>query len=143
MFRKIALLLLILLLAAPVLNMVKAQDQKYQEAPMLAELVKAGTLPSVDKRLPQDPLVLEPVEEVGQYGGTWRLVDADDNVYWLWMTIYAEPFLKWNRDANGFRPNLLSKWEWNENKTELTAYFRQGMKWSDGAPLTVDDYLFW
>src|SRR5205809_3088868 len=130
MFRKLGLLLLILLLATPVLNLVKAQDQKYHEAPMLAELVKAGTLPSVDKRLPQDPLVLEPVEEIGQYGGTWRLVDADDSLGWLRQTIYVEPLLKWNRDANGFRPNLLSKWEGNNDKTELVAHFLQGMKWS-------------
>lgn len=43
---------------------------KFNEAPMLAELVKAGKLPPVEKRLPSEPLVIVPVEEVDQYGGT-------------------------------------------------------------------------
>ena len=33
---------------------------KLGEAPMLAEQVKAGKLPPVEQRLPQDPLVLKP-----------------------------------------------------------------------------------
>ncbi|HRU33097.1 MAG TPA: ABC transporter substrate-binding protein, partial [bacterium] len=45
---------------------------KYSEAPMLADLVKQGKLPPVEQRIPKNPLVVTPVEEVGQYGGTWR-----------------------------------------------------------------------
>src|SRR5437867_4627812 len=49
-----------------------AQPTKFQEAPMLAEQVKAGKLPPVEKRLPTDPLVVPVVERTGQYGGVWR-----------------------------------------------------------------------
>ena len=115
----------------------------YNEAPALAEMVAAGELPPVDERLPAEPLVIEPVEEVGQYGGTWHLVDNNDSNGWTHQTISVEPFLKWNRDVNGFRPNLVTSWEWNDVATELTAHFREGVRWSDGAPMTVDDYLFW
>src|SRR5690242_10960742 len=45
---------------------------KYKEAPQLADLVKQGKLPPVEKRLPENPRVLKPLEEVGQYGGTWH-----------------------------------------------------------------------
>ena len=41
------------------------QTGKYKEAPMLAELVRQGLLPAVAERLPQDPLVVQPVEEIG------------------------------------------------------------------------------
>jgi len=41
---------------------------RFNEAPMLAELVKQGKLPPVEKRLPQEPKVIVPVEEIGQYG---------------------------------------------------------------------------
>lgn len=43
----------------------------YQEAPALAEQVKAGKLPPVTERLPQIPLVEPTGEErgVGKYGG--------------------------------------------------------------------------
>src|SRR5688572_13454301 len=44
----------------------------FKEAPMLAEQVKAGKLPPVEQRIPQDPLVLKPTHEIGKYGGTWR-----------------------------------------------------------------------
>ncbi len=51
---------------------------KYKEAPALAELVKAGKLPPVEKRLPEKPFVVEQNTlvkgedlkvEVGKYGG--------------------------------------------------------------------------
>lgn len=45
---------------------------KYQEAPMLADLVKAGKLPPVDQRLPKNPMVMTGFEGIGKYGGTWR-----------------------------------------------------------------------
>lgn len=41
---------------------------QYHEAPILAELVSAGTLPPVDQRLPSEPLVVTPRGEVGKYG---------------------------------------------------------------------------
>ena len=39
---------------------------------MLAELVKAGKLPPVEQRVPEEPMVLKPMREIGKYGGTWR-----------------------------------------------------------------------
>ena len=66
----------------------------YNEAPALAEMVAAGELPPVDERLPAEPLVIEPVEEVGQYGGTWHLVDNNDSNGWTHQTISVEPFFK-------------------------------------------------
>jgi peptide/nickel transport system substrate-binding protein len=110
---------------------------------MLAELVKAGKLPPVDERLPKEPLVVEPVEEIGQYGGTWRMVNIGDGLGWFRMANYVEPFLRWNRKATGHVPNLVKSWEWNEDATQLVVHFREGIRWSDGEPLTVDDYLFW
>ena len=45
----------------------------FSEAPMLAALVASGDLPPVEERLPDEPLVDEPFEQVGTYGGTLRL----------------------------------------------------------------------
>lgn len=114
-----------------------------KESPMLAEMVTAGSLPPVEERLPVNPLVLEPVESAGQYGGTLRMVANDDNLGWLRMTVGNEGLVKWERDVSGTRPNLLESWEWNADATELTAKLRQGVKWSDGEPFTANDYLFW
>lgn len=122
---------------------VAAGSGQYNEAPMLTELVQAGELPPVDERLPATPLVIEPVEQVGVYGGAWRMMDSGDGLGYFRMTGYVEPVVKWTRDVAGSRPNLVESWEWNDDATELTAYFRQGIKWSDGEDLNVDDYLFW
>jgi hypothetical protein len=46
--------------------------QSFREAPALAELVKAGKLPPVNGRIGDGPLVVKPLHDIGQYGGTWR-----------------------------------------------------------------------
>ena len=52
----------------------------YQEAPMLAAMVKAGQLPPVDERLPSNPKVVEPYDSIGQYGGTLRMIDVNNSM---------------------------------------------------------------
>jgi hypothetical protein len=42
------------------------------EPPFLAARVASGELPPMAERIPQDPLVIEPYEKIGVYGGTWR-----------------------------------------------------------------------
>jgi hypothetical protein len=46
-----------------------AQSGKYKESPALAEQPKDGKLPPVEKRLPEQPLVVPVVEKIGEYGG--------------------------------------------------------------------------
>ena len=135
-------LIFVLLLLLMSVGAVSAQG-KYKEAPVLDDMVTAGTLPPVDQRLPPTPVVLDPVEEVGTYGGTWHAMDSNDDLGYTSQTVFTDPFLKWNRDANGMRPNLAQTWEWNDDATQLTVHIVQGIKWSDGEPLTVDDYLYW
>lgn len=54
-----------------------------KEAPALAELVKQGKLPPLEKRLPEEPMVLTPIEEVGVYGGqmAWVIPDPQYGSY--------------------------------------------------------------
>src|SRR5437870_13507400 len=73
----VALLMLLIGTAA-------AQPTKFHEAPTLAEQVKAGKLPPVDRRLPSDPLVVPGVERAAQHPAVWRrafLGPADSNNY--------------------------------------------------------------
>ncbi len=105
--------------------------------------VKDGKLPPVEERLPLEPLVLEPVEEIGKYGGKWTYMGSGSGIYGWNMANYVENFAKWKRDVSGHRPNLLSSWQFNEDGTQLTLNFRKGIKWSDGQPLTAKDWQFW
>ncbi|HEY9076989.1 MAG TPA: ABC transporter substrate-binding protein [Anaerolineaceae bacterium] len=117
---------------------------KYSEAPMLAELVKAGKLPSVDQRLPADPLVVKAVEEIGTYGGVWRRAWKGPSDFHAYGRLNYDPILRWPRDPKGnVEPGLAYKWEFSSDGKEITLYFRKGLKWSDGTPWTVNDIIFW
>jgi peptide/nickel transport system substrate-binding protein len=123
---------------------VSAQDDGYGEAPMLAALVEAGELPPVEERLPVNPAVVEPVDSVGVYGGTWHRAWRGVNDFHAFGRIIYDPVLRWPRDPNdNVQPGLAESWEWNEDGTALTLNFREGLRWSDGEPFTVDDVIFW
>ncbi|MDB1090060.1 ABC transporter substrate-binding protein [Streptomyces sp. ACA25] len=116
---------------------------KGKEAPMLAERVKAGTLPPVEERLPADPLVLEPTEGMGAYGGTWRsAVTGGADGPWLHRTIGYEPLMRWSRDWTTQIPNVAESITPNDDASEYTIALRPGMRWSDGEPLTTADVEF-
>lgn len=123
-----------------------APPTQFAEAPRLAELVASGQLPPVTERLPvaADVLVVEPIEQVGVYGGTWRRAftgTADFHAYG--RTVYDQ-ILSWPRNPlEEIRPGIAKAWEWSEDGTVLSLTLRQGMKWSDGQPFGVDDILFW
>jgi peptide/nickel transport system substrate-binding protein len=121
-----------------------AAYKAYNEAPMLAELVAKGELPPVKERLPKEPLVVPPVESMGKYGGTWQRAFVGVKDFHALGRLIYESVLRWPRNpADPVQPGLAKEWKWSEDGTELTLYFREGLKWSDGAPFTVDDIIFW
>lgn len=117
--------------------------QQYGEAPGLAALVEAGTLPPVEERLPAAPEVVTPLEGVGVYGGTLRygLRGSSDHNHIL-RIVGPQGLVRWNAEFTGIVPNVAESWESNEDATEVTFHLREGMKWSDGTPFTADDILF-
>lgn len=40
---------------------------RYRESPILRERVERGELPPVEQRLPEEPLVVRPVDGIGRY----------------------------------------------------------------------------
>ena len=116
----------------------------YSEAPMLADMVAAGDIPSLDERLPENPLVVLPIKSVGQYGGTWYRGWRGIKDFHCYGRIVYEPVLRWPRDPKDpVQPGLAENWEWSDDGMTLTLYLRKGLKWSDGVPFTVDDIIFW
>ena len=120
-----------------------AQGGKYSEAPALAEQVKAGKLPSVDKRLPESPLVVPAVERPGQYGGVWRrgfLGPADANNY---VRVVYDALVRFSPDGAKIEPKIAAGWDSSKDFKVWTIKLRKGARWSDGAPFTADDIVFW
>ncbi len=127
----------------PVPTRALAQGAKYKDAPMLADLVKAGKLPPVAQRLPEDPLVVETFESIGQYGGVWRrgfLGPGDFNNY---HRIVYDALVRYSPDGTKVEPKLASGVEPSKDFTAWTVKLRKGAKWSDGSPFTSDDIMFW
>jgi peptide/nickel transport system substrate-binding protein len=139
--------------AAPAAPAEVAAPSQYQEAPVLAARVAAGELPPVEERLPQEPFVVGPgvllsMEslpdwEPGQYGGTLRSAhfrpDWNPDIF----VMINEPLLSApDLGVDGIRGNVLKDFEVNEDNTEFIFYMREGMKWSDGEPVTTEDVRF-
>ena len=116
---------------------------KYKESPALAELVKAGKLPPVDQRLPQNPLVVPVVEKSGEYGGVWRrafLGPADSNNY---VRVVFDALFRFSPDGAKIEPKIAEAAEPSADYKVWTIKLRKGSKWSDGQPFGADDILFW
>ncbi|MEW5817319.1 MAG: ABC transporter substrate-binding protein, partial [Spirochaetota bacterium] len=117
---------------------------KYNEAPMLAEMVKAGKLPSVDQRLPEEPYVQKVVEEIGKYGGMLRVVSNEASKLGDGRNTVGRPMaVKYDFDAATKSPHFVKKWEFSDDGKVITLYYRKGVKWSDGQPFTTEDLRFW
>ncbi len=118
---------------------------RYNEAPTLKILVGQKKLPSIEKRLPNEPLVIDPIEEIGKYGGTLKKVIRGPANSYSWTVTSSEYLLRWQwKDGKlVVVPNIAKKWEVSEGGKVYTFYLRKGMKWSDGEPFTADDIMFW
>jgi peptide/nickel transport system substrate-binding protein len=101
-------------------------------------------LPPVAGRLPEEPLVVVPYEEIGTYGGTLRMLsNASEAGTSDFMSIRHVNLVRYSDDLATIVPNVAKGWKWNDDYTELTFFLRKGHKWSDGEPFTAEDVKFW
>lgn len=120
-----------------------------KEAPALAKLVKDGTLPPLEERLPAEPIVVEPVSELGRYGGTWQTaITGVTDTAWLQRTMAYENLVRLVPDFTGAAgldeivPNVAESFAVDDTGREYTFQLRKGLKWSDGEPFTAEDIAF-
>lgn len=115
--------------------------ERYQEAPELAARVQTGTLPPVAERLPMQPRVVEPAEQIGVYGG--EMYDLYDGNRLAEFREYGyENLVRWSVDGSEVIPNIAESWEVSKDATRYTFKLREGLKWSDGHPFTTADISF-
>ena len=130
----------ILLIVLATLWAATAFAQPYQEAPSLAERVAAGELPPLDERLPNEPAVLALLGSPGEYGGTAFVYAASPDP---WNDLMPAPemsprFLQLDMQGN-VRASVLADWEISDDYMTGTFTLREGMRWSDGVPVTMED----
>ena len=112
--------------------------EQFREAPALAERVQRGELPPVAERIGSDPLVIEPVHEIGKYGGIWRRGFSGPADFWNgYRCCGHDKILFWDYTGNVIVPNVAKGWEVSDGGRVFTIFLRRGMKWSDGHPFTA------
>ena len=117
---------------------------KYNEAPILAEMVAAGKLDSVEKRLPLEPLVVKPTEMVGTYGGSLVFVGVHMLEGGEFLHVTDSSFFTYPQNGGPKEvPFVMKAFEQSADGKVITLYMREGLRWSDGQPCTADDVLFY
>ena len=115
------------------------------ESPILAALVEEGKLPPVAERVGPEPLVVEGVEGIGKYGGTWIKIASSqgDIAHMIGGRMCFTTLVRWSPQGYPIVPHVAKSYEASPDYREYTFHLRQGMKWSDGHPFTADDIMFW
>ena len=118
--------------------------KKFGQAPTLAELVKAGKLPPVEQRIPEEPMVLKPLHGIGRYGGNWRRGftgpgDGENGN----RLVATDKILFWDYTATKIMPCVARSWRLSEDGKLCVIFLRKGHRWSDGHSFTADDFVFW
>ncbi|MCL2057789.1 MAG: ABC transporter substrate-binding protein [Oscillospiraceae bacterium] len=116
---------------------------QYKQAPKLDGL----DLPPVDERLPKNPLVVTPYESVGKYGGTWRntiVIGLRGHSLAGFTSYEGRNLVIWDMERTEIVPNLVVDLPIiSDDATTFTFTLREGIKWSDGTPLTTEHVQFW
>ncbi len=133
---------LIIMLAGVAVLLCRAATA-FQEPPSLHALVEAGALPPVEQRLPKEPAVVAPVHEIGRYGGDWRRLAVGPLDTTLDSRLGYEPLVRWDASGTQVIPGVARAWEVREEGRSYVFHLREGLRWSDGTPLTSEDIQFY
>ena len=129
--------------AAPAADATEETPSRFQQSPML----DGRDLPPVDERLPVNPLVITPHETIGTYGGTWRkavVVGLRGHALAGVKSYEGRNLIVWNKERTEIVPNLVVALPTiSDDARTFTFTLREGLRWSDGAPMTTADVLFW
>ncbi|TVR46432.1 MAG: ABC transporter permease subunit [Puniceicoccaceae bacterium] len=115
-----------------------------REPDLLRPLVENGDLPPLRERIGPEPVVLHGPESPGRHGGSFRtLVTGAGALRIIEFHFSGGSLVRWSPQGYPIVPHLAREWTVNEDSTEFVFRLREGLRWSDGHPFTVDDILFW
>ncbi len=109
----------------------------------LNEAVQNGKLPPVADRLPLNPRVINLQSmgrKPGRHGGTWRMLIGKSKDIKL-VPLYGYSRLIGFNEKFELEPDILAAYEVEEGRI-FTFHLRKGHKWSDGHPLTTEDFRY-
>ena len=149
MSKRLSMFLAIVMVFTFMTGTVPARAEGLKQSPYLDERVASGELPPVEERLPKVTKLPAQVLpefldfEAGKYGGTLRFITSVVNWDADVFVMNDEAFLKMASTSSGMiTPNVVESYEANEEQTEFTFRLREGLRWSDGVPVTMEDVRF-
>ncbi|MEC7870552.1 MAG: ABC transporter substrate-binding protein [Chloroflexota bacterium] len=115
----------------------------FSESPLCAAQAAAGEIPALEDRLPENPLVIQPAETIGEYGGTWFRGFTGPADGQNMERPMKDHLLFFGTNMTDVQANIGESWTSNADATEFTITLRKGLKWSDGDDFTTEDIMFW
>lgn len=133
--KKFLTLALALLMVMGMISLASAETA-YKQAPYWDD----KGLPAVEERLPVEPMVEDAdYLVIGTYGGELRRSAGGGN--WDAGKPIEEGLFRFTTQGT-VEPNVAKGYAVNNDSTVYTIYLREGMKWSDGAPFTAEDCVW-
>ncbi|MED5357186.1 MAG: ABC transporter substrate-binding protein, partial [Pseudomonadota bacterium] len=114
------------------------------EVPYLKPAVKAGKIPPIEERVPEDVDVFDMKawgKMPGKYGGQLKFLMGKQKDTKMMMVYGYARLIAYDPKLN-FVPDILKRFEVKEQR-EFTFYLRKGHKWSDGHPFTSEDFRYY
>ena len=119
-------------------------DRRLQRSADAGRARRLGDLPPVDERLPAEPVVVEPLDAIGAYGGELAGPSTSPTCCgWDVSEMVMQKLFTIDTDLQTIIPNIAAAYEVSDDLTQLTIHLREGHKWSDGHPFTSEDFRFW
>ncbi len=104
--------------------------------------IKLGTRTVLAQDIRQDELVSVSTEAQQTWLRNFNPLLNEGSVRWPTHCGVYEPLLVYNVINGETLPWLATKWEFSADAKTLTFTIREGVKWSDGTPLTAKDVAF-
>lgn len=120
-------------------NETSAETPSEPQPAALTERLAASDLSKLPDRAKQrdDTIIVSLVNPSGAFTPYFTQVGYDGNV----NSVLYTPLVK--VDPNGLPvPGLAERWEISEDGLTYTYYLREGLKYSDGSPMTAEDVAF-
>ena len=128
-----------MIFCAHVLTAAAAPEPDY-----FSDRLASGKLPPMAQRLPENPLLMDETMNnlmPGKYGGKMNLLMGKDKDIRR-MVVYGYSRIVGYNNRLKLIPDIVESFEVDDNK-EFIFHLRRGHRWSDGAPLTSDDFKYY
>src|SRR5450631_4613207 len=112
----------------------------------LLQLAGAAALPASSSRLsrpaeaPSGTLTIAYNVNLPSFDPTIGLSAVNPTLQSIYQAIF-DPYIGQAPDLS-FKPGLLTKWGWNEDRSKITLELRKGATWHDGSPVTPEDVVW-